>query len=177
MPRQVARVLFTEAQIRQRVRELASEIQRDFGDEDLVILAVLRGSMIFLADLIRFLQGPVTIEVIRAASYGHATVSSGTARIRDEMDVDIRNRDVLILDDILDTGRTLARIKGHIQSHGPRAIRTCVFLDKPSRRVVDIKPDYCGFTIEDHFVVGYGLDYKDTLRNLPYIGILEEEGN
>jgi len=175
MPTRIARVLFTEAQIRERVRELAAQIQRDLEGKDLLIIAVLRGSMVFLADLIRFLPMPLRIEVIRAASYGQSTVSSGVVNIRDDMDVTIQNRDVLLLDDILDTGRTLARIREHIQSYGPRTLRTCVLLDKPSRRVVPLEPDYCGFRIDDHFVVGYGLDYRDTMRNLPYIGILDDD--
>lgn len=171
-----ADILLSEDQIQTRVRELAEQIERDYRDRNLVIVGILRGSLIFLADLVRQIALPLRIELIRASSYRHATVSSGVVDVTQADDIVVLDEHVLLLDDILDTGNTLSRIKDYVGSLSPKSVKTCVLLDKPVRRQVQIEADYQGFTIDDHFVVGYGLDYQDKWRNLPYVAIAPGDG-
>ena len=177
MDERIETVLIDESAIRRRLAELASELADSYQDAGLTIVAVLKGSLVFLADLMRLLPFPVRIELIRAESYRSATVSSGEVQIVEVSDLSAgaAGRDVLLLDDILDTGLTLTRAREHIAACLPRSLRTCVLLDKPSRRTVAFEADLTGFVIDDHFVVGYGLDFDGEFRNLPHIAVLRGE--
>jgi hypoxanthine phosphoribosyltransferase len=165
-------VLISEAQLKTRVTELAREIAADFAGRDLMVVSLLNGTVLFLADLIRRLALPLRLDFIGVSSYGQGTVSRELIFTK-ELRLDVRSRDVLLVDDILDTGRTLSSVMARLQRLGPRVIRTCVLLDKPARRVEKIEADYVGFTIPDFFVVGYGLDFAERYRNLPFIGVLK----
>jgi hypoxanthine phosphoribosyltransferase len=165
-------VLISEVQLKRRVTELAREIAVDFAGRDLMVVSLLNGTVLFLADLIRRLGLPLRLDFIGVSSYGQGTVSRELIFTK-ELRLDVRHRDVLLVDDILDTGRTLSSVLARLQRLRPRVIRTCVLLDKPARRVEKIEADYVGFTIPDFFVVGYGLDFAERYRNLPFIGVLK----
>ena len=165
-------VLITEAQIRDRVIELGREIETDYHDKPLTIVAVLTGSIVLLADLIRQIQLPLRVAVLQASSYKGATTVAGTLSVNEAFLPDVAGRDVLLLDDILDTGHTLATLVDRMVERGAIRVRTAVLLRKIGRQEVKIDPDYCGFEIPDEFVVGYGLDFDDDYRHLPYIGVL-----
>ncbi len=167
-------VLITEAQIRVRVDELATEIRGAFAGKPVTVVGVLTGSMIFLADLIRRLDLPLQIGLIAASSYRGTATSPGNLVIRDELLPDLRGRHILLLDDILDTGQTVSRIVDHLKTKGTTSVRTCVLVRKVGRQIVPFEPDYCGFTIPDRFVIGYGLDFNDEYRHLPFIGVLPD---
>lgn len=167
----IGRVLISKAQIARRVRALAMQIEQDYEGRDLVVVALLNGTVMFLADLVRHLSIPLRLDFIGVSSYGSGT-TSGELVFTKELRLDVKGRDVLVVDDILDTGRTLTRVVQKIRPLKPRRLRTCVLLDKPSRRVEKIKAHYVGFEIEDEFVVGYGLDYAERYRNLPFVGVL-----
>jgi hypoxanthine phosphoribosyltransferase len=164
--------LISESQIRDRLAELGRQIEDDYRDKPLTIVAVLTGSLIALADLVRQIRIPLRIALVQASSYRGATTSATTLVINEAFAPDVTGRDVLLLDDILDTGQTLAALARHIQDRGARSVRTAVLLRKVGRQVVPIEPDYCGFVIPDVFVVGYGLDFDDDYRHLPYVGVL-----
>lgn len=168
------RVLYREAQIRARVRELAGEIERDYAGKDLVIVALLNGTVLFLADLIRELNRPLRLDFMGVSSYGSGT-RSGELVFTKELRIDVRGRDVLLVDDILDTGRTLKKVTEKLKQLKPRSLKVCVFLEKKARRVEKVKAEYVGFQIPDLFVVGYGLDYDEGYRNLPFVGVLKQE--
>ncbi len=170
--REVATVLITQEQIARRIRTLAREIQRDYTGRELVIVSLLNGTVLFLADLIRHLPLPLRLDFIGVSSYGNGT-ESGELVFTKELRIDVRGRDVLLVDDILDTGRTVKRVLEKLRRLKPRRIRTCVLLDKPARRVEKVQADYVGFRIPDLFVVGYGLDYAERYRNLPFVGVLK----
>jgi len=170
----IERILFTPEQIEQAVHRLASEILTEYRDKPLTIICVLTGSLMFMSDLIRLLPIRLHLDCIGASSYGDATTSSGVITITKQLRVGVRDRRVLLVDDILDTGHTLSYISDVIRALRPIDLKTCVLLDKPSRRKVNITPDFHGFEIPDHFVVGYGLDYADQYRNLPYIAVLKK---
>lgn len=170
----LAAVLLSEEAIRRRVGLMAREITRDFAGRETAVVAMLNGSVLFLADLIRHLPIPLRLDFIGVSSYGAGT-TGGKLVFTKELRMDVQGRDVLLVDDILDTGRTLDRVVGVLRSHRPRRLRTCVLLDKPSRRLVKLRADYVGFTIPDEFVVGYGMDFAERYRNLPFIGILKPE--
>ena len=172
--REVATILITEDQIARRVRTLARGIQRDYAGRELVIVSLLNGTVLFLADLIRHLPLPLRLDFMGVSSYGSGT-ESGELVFTKELRLDVRGRDVLLVDDILDTGRTLRRVLEKLQRLKPRRVRTCVLLDKPARRVEKVQADYVGFRIPDLFVVGYGLDYAERYRNLPFVGVLKPE--
>ena len=170
---EIAQVLLEPDRIHTRVTRLAARIQRDYRGQDLVIVALLNGTVLFLADLIRHLTLPLRLDFIGVSSYGAGT-TSGQLVFTKELRVDVKGRHVLVVDDILDTGRTMSRVIGKLQALGPRSIKTCVFLEKKARRKVELEPDYVGFQIPDYFVVGYGLDYAERYRNLPFVGVLHE---
>ncbi len=167
-------VLISSRRIARRVRELSVEIARDYARHDLVVVSLLNGTVLFLADLIRHLSIPLRLDFIGVSSYGAGTVS-GHLTFTKELRLDVCGREVLLVDDILDTGRTMQRVLAELQKLKPRRIRTCVLLDKPSRRVEQVRADYVGFSIPDLFVVGYGMDYAERYRNLPFVGVLKPE--
>jgi len=167
-------VMISAAQIQQRVQELAAEIRRDFADQpQLHFVSVLKGAFMFLGDLIRAMDRPVTIDFMAMSSYGKNTTSSGEVRVLKDLDTGLQGRNVVIIEDIVDTGLTLAYLQEILHARGPKSLKTACLLSKPSRRVVEVKVVYIGFTIEDRFVVGYGLDYAEQYRHLPYLGALD----
>jgi hypoxanthine phosphoribosyltransferase len=171
---EVERVLITEEQLSRRVKTLAREIERDFRGREMVVVSLLSGTVMFLADLIRNLNLPLRLDFIGVSSYGLGT-ESGELVFTKELRLDVRNRDVLLVDDILDTGKTMSRVLPKLRVLKPRRIKTVVLLDKPGRRVEKIRADYVGFSIPDLFVVGYGLDFAERYRNLPFVGVLHPE--
>lgn len=173
----IAQVLFTREQIAQRVAEMAEEIARTYEDQDagLTLVTILSGSLIFLADLIRCLPIRMKIGLITVSSYAGATTTSRGAKLLTELNADVRGRHVLVVDDILDTGKTLRLVLERLNGRAPASMRTCVLLRKPAKAPPDVHADFVGFDIDDVFVVGYGLDYNDLYRNYPHIGILRAE--
>ncbi|HTD68520.1 MAG TPA: hypoxanthine phosphoribosyltransferase [Candidatus Limnocylindria bacterium] len=171
---EIERVLITEEQIARRVRQLTRELQRDFAGRDLVIVSLLSGTVMFLADLVRHLSLPLRLDFMGVSSYGAGT-ESGELVFTKQLRLDVRGRDVLIVDDILDTGRTLKRVVAVLRKNKPRRVKICVLLEKKARRVEKVRADYVGFQIPDLFVVGYGLDYAECYRNLPFVGVLRPE--
>jgi hypoxanthine phosphoribosyltransferase len=170
-------VLISETDLRRRVGELARAIERDYAaSERFVALGVLKGSIFFMVDLLKQISLPVLVDFFQTSSYGDSTVP-GELRIRKDIDLPIRGADVLIIEDIVDTGYTLRTVLDLMRFRGARSVKLCALLDKASRREVAVPIDYRGFEIEDKFVVGYGLDYADLYRNLPYIGVYQESGN
>lgn len=169
------RVLFDEATILRRLDEIAAEIVRDFRDRELTVVAILNGSLIFMADLLRRIPLPLKLDCLSVASYHGRPETSGELIFRQIALPDIAGRHLLILDDILDSGLTLSAVREKLQSAGPQSVRVCVLLQKKKRRERSVRADYVGFEIEDEFVVGYGLDYMERYRNLPWIGVLRRE--
>lgn len=167
-------VLIPEAELKRRIEQMSRELTADFQGRDLVIVALLNGTVLFLADLIRRLSFPLRLDFIGVSSYREGTISRELIFTK-ELRLDVRGRDVLLVDDILDTGRTLSSVRTRLEKLYPRQIRTCVLLNKPERRVEAVEADYVGFDIPDLFVVGYGLDYAERYRNLPFIGVLKPE--
>lgn len=167
------KVLLTEAQIRERVRALGREIEADYQGKPLTIVAILTGSLILLADLIRQIHLPLRVALLQASSYKGATTTRGVLLVNETFAPDVAGRDVLLLDDILDTGHTLATLVARMSERGAARVRTAVLLRKLGRQEVHLEPDYCGFEIPDAFVVGYGLDYDDDHRHLPYVAVLD----
>jgi len=166
-------VLLTEAQIRERVASLAAEIERDYpGGEDIHLVAVLKGGFMFMADLVRAMSTRVSMDFMAVSSYGKGTKSSGQVMVLKDVGSSLEGRHVIIVEDIVDTGLTLHYLQDIFKARAPRSVRTACLLSKPSRRQVEVHVDYIGFTIDDHFVVGYGLDYAEKYRNLPYIAVL-----
>ena len=163
----------TEEALRARILELAKEIKRDVPNEDLHLIGVLKGAVLFLADLIRAMDGGVTIDFIALSSYGSGTTSSGEVRLIKDLDYGLEGRNVIIVEDIVDTGLTLHYLQEILRARNPKSLRTACLLDKPSRRKIEAQVEYIGFTIEDKFVVGYGLDFSEKYRNLPYIGVYQ----
>ena len=163
------KVLYDRSEIQTRVEELGEEISKDYRDKDLLVVSLLRGSFVFAADLVREINVPLEIDFMTTGSYGHGKVSSGEVEIIHELHTDIRDKDVLIVDDIIDSGRTLEVVKNLLLEKKPKSIKICTMLDKPSRRTVNISADYVGFSIDDLFIVGYGLNYENHYRNIPYI--------
>ena len=166
-------VLITEEEIDRRVRELAAQISKDYEGRKIRMVGILKGASFFMCELAKRITVPVSIDFMQVSSYGGATESTGTVRIRKDLDESIEGLDVIIVEDIVDSGRTLAFLGDFLKSKGAKSIRYCTRLDKPERRVVDLKADYAGFEIPDQFVVGYGMDYDQEYRNLPYIGVVE----
>jgi hypoxanthine phosphoribosyltransferase len=166
-------VLLSAETIAARIREVAAEIERDYpSGEAIHLIGVLKGGFMFVSDLVRAMGPRVTLDFIALSSYAKGTTSSGEVRLLKDLDAALSGRDVIIVEDIVDTGLTLAYLQEILKARGPRTLKTACLLSKPSRRKIDVAVDYIGFTIEDHFVVGYGLDYAERYRNLPYIAIL-----
>lgn len=168
-------VLYTEDQIKRRVRGLAREIKAVYGNGEFTIISLINGAVMFTADLMREIDNPVRLDCIRVSSYGNKTKSVGAPQIVADLTLDIKNRDVLIIDDILDTGKTLALVSKLARKLKPSSLRSCVLLDKKARREVKFEADFVGFEIPNKFVVGYGLDFAERYRNLPCIGVLKTE--
>ena len=169
--KEVERILITDAQIARRIRQMSRDMVRDFTGRELVVVSLLNGTVMFLADLIRSLSLPLRLDFIGVSSYGAGT-ESGDLVFTKELRLDVRGRDVLLVDDILDTGKTLYRVRNKLRALKPRRIKTCVLLNKAARRVEAVEADYIGFEIPDFFVVGYGLDFAERYRNLPFVGVL-----
>lgn len=171
----VERVLLTEEQIRARVRELGAQITADYREDpaDFLMVCILKGAALFMTDLLRAIELNVEVDFMSVSSYGRSTISTGDVRILKDLDQNITDKNVLIVEDIIDTGYTLSYLKEYLKSRGAKSVRVAALLNKQSRRIADVQGDYVGFEIPDHFVVGYGLDYNQKMRNLPYIGILK----
>lgn len=167
------KTLFSREEIHTRVKELGQEVSKAYEDKDLVVVSLLRGSFIFTADLVREMSIPVEVDFMTTSSYGNSEVSSGLVDIVFDLRASIEGKDVLIVDDIIDSGFTLEKVIEHLEAKNPRSIKICVMLDKPSRRKVDLSPDFVGFSIPDVFIVGYGLNYGSYYRNIPYIFTFE----
>lgn len=168
-------ILLSEEQIKNRINELGKEITKDYAGKEIYVLSLLRGSFIFAADLVRTISLKTKIGFMTTSSYGHNESSSGNVNIISDLKDDVKGLNVLIVDDIIDTGITMDCVKKHIESLGAKEVKCCVLLDKPERRKIEIKPDYCCFQISDVFVVGYGLNYGDYYRNIPYVFNWEKE--
>ncbi len=168
-------IVLTSEQIQRRIPELAREIENDFAfDEPIHLIAVLKGGFMFLADLIRVMRPGVTVDFMALSSYPKSTTSSGEVRLLKDLDYGIEGRNVVIVEDIVDTGLTLTYLQDILKARSPKQLRTACLLSKPSRRLIDVRVDYIGFNIPDRFVVGYGLDYAEQFRNLPYIAVLDQ---
>lgn len=175
LEKDIDHILFSEEQLKARVREIAGQIDRDFAGKEPMLISVLRGSFIFMADLMRSITLPCTVDFMAVSSYGAGTTSSGQVKITKDLSESIEGRDIIVVEDILDSGNTLSYLLRVLEQRGPASVRLCTLLDKPDRRVKPVEVHYSGFTIPDAFVVGYGLDYAEHYRNLPYIGILKPE--
>lgn len=169
----VGTVLLTKEQIEDRARELGAEIARDYKGEEIYLVGTLRGAVMWMADMMKNIENDMEIDFVMASSYGSSTTSSGVVKIKKDLDGDICGKNVIIIEDIVDTGTTLKFLKDNFAARNPKSIKICTLLDKPDRRVADVKADYVGFPIDNLFVVGYGLDYDQKYRNLPYISYIE----
>ena len=173
MHQDVEQILYTEEDLRRRIRELGAQIAADYAGRTPMLVSVLRGSYIFMADLTRAIDLDLTVDFMAVSSYGAGTVSSGQVEIKKDLSDSIEDRDLIIVEDILDSGNTLYYLMDVLRARKPASIRICTLMDKPERRVKPITADYVGFTIPDAFIVGYGLDYAERYRNLPYVGVLK----
>ena len=175
MRQDIERILFSEEQLKTRIAELGAQITEDFRDKDPIFVGVLKGCFMFMADLLRSVDIYCTMDFMAVSSYGDGTTTTGAVKINKDLSRDIAGRHVIIVEDILDSGVTLAYLKRYLGVRNPAGISIVTLLDKPARRRADVRADYAGFEVEDAFVVGYGLDYAEKYRNLPYIGILKPE--
>jgi hypoxanthine phosphoribosyltransferase len=175
MKNDLERILLTEEEIAKRVQEMGKELAAKYEGKNPVFICILRGAVVFLADLLRSVAIPVEIDFFSLSSYGASTESSGVVKIRKDIDKDITNRSVIVIEDIVDSGLTLHYIKDYLQNHKPESIEICTLLDKPQAHQTDLKLDYVGFEISNEFVVGYGLDFAEKYRNLPYLAVLKKE--
>ncbi len=175
MLKDVERILITSEEIGARVRELGQQITNDYAGQDILMIGVLRGAVVFMSDLARAIKRPIDIDFMAISSYGLSTNSSGVVRILKDLDEVVQGRHLLIIEDIIDSGLTLNYLVENLKSRKPASVRICTLLSKPDRRKVDVQVDYNGFIIPDYFVVGYGLDYAGKYRNLPFIGVLKPE--
>lgn len=166
-------VLISEEDVEERVRLLADKISADYKGEEVLLICILKGSVFFTCELAKRITCPVKLDFMSVSSYGDATVSSGRVKIIKDLDDSIEGKNVIVVEDIIDSGRTLAHLLALLKVRNPKSIKLCTLLDKPDRREVDVNVDYVGFKIPDAFVIGYGLDYKQMYRNLPYVGVLE----
>lgn len=168
------KILFTREELAEKNRELGEKISEDYKDKDLLVVSLLKGAFVFTADLVREIEVPVEIDFMTTSSYGHEEESTGKVKLISDINTAVEGRDVLIVDDIMDSGYTMEKVKDYLASKNPSSIKICTMLDKPSRRQVDLEPDYVGFSIPDLFIVGYGLNYGDHYRNIPYIFSFED---
>ena len=168
----IEKILISESELADTVKRLGKQITEDYKDKNLLVVSVLKGSIMFMADLLREIKLPVRIDFMSVSSYGSGTKTSGSVKIIKDLDINLADYDLLIVEDILDSGVTLSNLKEILLTRGPASVKICTLLDKPERRKADIVADYTGITIPDAFVVGYGLDYDEKYRNLPYVGIL-----
>lgn len=175
MQNDIKEILISEEKLKEKIKELGKQIERDYKDKDLLVVCVLKGAVLFLSDLIREINLPLSIDFMAVSSYGNATKSSGVVRIIKDLEKDIQGKDLLIVEDIVDSGLTLSYLIENLKSREPRSVKLCTLLDKPERRKVDVSIDYTGFVIPDEFVVGYGLDFAEVYRNLPYVCVLKPE--
>lgn len=173
MQNDIQKVLISEDELRNKVAELGRQISEDYKDKNLMLVSVLKGSVVFMADLMRAIAIPASIDFMSVSSYGSGVKTSGVVKIIKDLDEVLTGKDILIVEDILDSGMTLAYLKEHIGAKDAKSIRIATLLDKPERRRINIVPDYKGFVVPDEFVVGYGLDFDEKYRNLPYVGILK----
>ena len=171
----IKKILVSEEQIKERITQLATAINRDYEGREILLVSVLTGSFIFVADLIRELNIPAEISFLFASSYGSGIVSTGNVEIHAGKGFEPKDRDIIIVEDIIDSGRTLEKIQAYLKEQGAKSVEICTFLDKPARRVVDIKAKYTGFEVPDEFVVGYGLDFDYKYRQYPFVGVLKNE--
>lgn len=165
-------VLISEEEVQKRVRELAAQISKDYEGESVKLICILKGSVFFTCELAKRITVPVILDFMQVSSYGSQTVSSGTLKVKKELDEPIEGDNVIIVEDIIDSGNTLSRLVPMLQERNPKSLKVCTLLDSQERREVDVKVDYNGFNIPDKFVVGYGLDYDQNYRNLPYVGVI-----
>ncbi|MBC9784769.1 hypoxanthine phosphoribosyltransferase [Heliobacillus mobilis] len=175
MEQVVERILVSEADLKAKVKELGESISTDYAGKDLLVVGILKGALVFMADLIRSIRIPIQIDFMAVSSYGQGTRSSGAVRILKDLDRAIEEKHILIVEDIVDTGLTLNYLLDNLKSRGAASVKVCTILDKPSRRKIPITPDYNGFVIPDEFVIGYGLDYAEDYRHLPYVAVLKPE--
>jgi len=171
----IERILITENELAATVDSLAAKINADYGDEPLILAIILKGSLVFATDLMKKLTMPLTIDFMQASSYGSGTASQGFINIKKDLSCDIEGKNVLIIEDIIDSGNTLHKLKELLKERNPKTVKICTILDKPDRRVTEVEVEYSGIVIPDEFVVGYGLDYNELYRNLPYVGVLKRE--
>jgi len=167
------RVMLSEEEVDRRIQEIGEQISRDYEGKEIHLICVLKGGSFFMCELAKRITVPVSLDFMSVSSYGGDTKSSGVVKIVKDLDESILGKDVLVIEDIVDSGRTLSYLLEMLKDRGPKSLKLCTLLDKPSRRVVDVKVDYTGFEIPDEFVVGYGLDYDQRYRNLPFIGVVE----
>lgn len=175
MKNDIEKILITEQELADKVKELGAQISRDYEGKNLMMVSVLKGSVVFMADLMRAITINASIDFMSVSSYGSGTKTTGVVRIIKDLNEDLNGKDILIVEDILDSGMTLSYLTKHILGKGASSIKIATLLDKPERRKVDVYPDYKGFVVPDEFVVGYGLDYDEKYRNLPYVGVLKPE--
>lgn len=166
----IVEVLISREKVEERIKELAKEIEKDYAGKNLVCVGLLKGSVMFMSDIIKSIDLDLRIDFMKVSSYGGGTNSTGVVKILKDVDVDLAGKDVLIIEDIIDTGLTILNVKDFLNKKNPNSVKVCTLLDKPSRRVVEVKGEYVGFEIPDEFVVGYGLDLDEKYRNLPYVG-------
>ncbi|MEH7349449.1 MULTISPECIES: hypoxanthine phosphoribosyltransferase [Bacillaceae] len=166
--------LISETDLKNRVKALAEQIEHDFNNEPLILVVVLKGSFVFAADLVREMKSNINVDFISVSSYSNQTESTGKVRLLKDLDENITDKNVVVIEDIIDSGLTLHFLRDHLQMHKPKSIKICTLLDKPERRKIDLPVDYVGFVIPDEFIVGYGIDYAQQYRNLPYIATVEE---
>ncbi|MEF3694224.1 MAG: hypoxanthine phosphoribosyltransferase [Candidatus Cloacimonadota bacterium] len=171
----ISAVLFDEYKIQTRIREIGCQISAEYAGKVPVFIGILKGGFIFLSDLVRSTSIPLELDFLAVSSYGAGTVSTGTVKIQKDIEIDLTGRDVIIVEDIVDSGLTLQYIREYLEKHNPSSVKICVLLDKPEAHKIEVTYDYVGFNISNEFVVGYGLDFAERYRNLPYIGILKEE--
>lgn len=169
----IGKILYTEEEILKRAKELGEEISRDYEGEEVVLLCTLKGAILWMADMMKAIDLDMQIDFVSASSYGSSQTSSGVVKITKDVDMDLFNKNVIIIEDIVDTGTTLKYLRDYLAKRNPKSVKICTMLDKPSGRTAEIEADYVGFTVDDLFIIGYGLDYDQRMRNLPYISYLE----
>lgn len=175
MQKDIEKILLSREVIAERVRELGKQISQDYQGKNLLVVGILKGALVFMADLVRQINIPVRLDFMVVSSYGSSSESSGVVRILKDLDMSVEGWHVLLVEDIIDTGLTLKYLRDNLLARGPESVKICALLDKPARRRVEVQADYCGFTIPDAFVVGYGLDYAEKYRNLPDLCVLKPE--